>query len=130
MKQTAIIKMIWKDKTLSPINKAEEIKLKNYLSGVKHGTEVEVYYFTMDDNEKSLAQLKKVHAMIREIASFTGHTFSEVKEEIKDLCGYYTVVDNKGSKQYKSFSECTKEEISKAIEQCILVGNAIGYQLD
>lgn len=88
------------------------------------GEIVEVYITKIEDeNDKTSGQLAKVHACIRELARETGHTFEEMKETVKEKAG---LIDP-ASKEYKSFSDCNKKELSDAIQMCIEIGNIVGY---
>ena len=88
------------------------------------GEIVEVYITKIDnEDDKTSGQLAKVHACIRELARETGHTFEEMKEIVKQKAGLY----DPASKEYKSFADCDKKELSDAIQTCIELGNIIGY---
>jgi hypothetical protein len=88
------------------------------------GDVIEMYITKIDnEDDRTLGQLAKVHAMIKELARETGHTFEEMKETVKEKAG---LVDP-ASKSYKSFATCSKQELSDAIQMCIEIGNIIGY---
>jgi hypothetical protein len=88
------------------------------------GEIVEVYITKIvDEDDKTSGQLAKVHACIRELARETGHTFEEMKETVKEKAG---LIDP-ASKEYKSFSDCNKKELSDAIQICVEIGNIVGY---
>lgn len=88
------------------------------------GEIVEVYITKIEnEDDKTSGQLAKVHACIRELARETGHTFEEMKETVKEKAG---LIDP-ASKEYKSFSDCNKKELSDAIQMCIEIGNIVGY---
>ena len=85
---------------------------------------VEVYITKIDnEDDKTSGQLAKVHACIRELARETGHTFEEMKEIVKEKAGLY----DPASKEYKSFADCDKKELSDAIQNCVELGAIIGY---
>jgi hypothetical protein len=85
---------------------------------------VEVYITKIvDEDDKTSGQLAKVHACIRELARETGHTFEEMKEIVKQKAGLY----DPASKEYKSFADCDKKELSDAIQNCVELGAIIGY---
>jgi|688.fasta_scaffold285172_2 hypothetical protein len=85
---------------------------------------VEVYITKIvDEDDKTSGQLAKVHACIRELARETGHTFEEMKEIVKEKAGLY----DPASKEYKSFADCNKKELSDAIQNCVELGAIIGY---
>jgi hypothetical protein len=88
------------------------------------GEIVEVYITKIEnEDDKTSGQLAKVHACIRELARETGHTFEEMKEIVKEKAG---LIDP-ASKEYKSFSDCNKKELSDAIQMCVEIGNIVGY---
>lgn len=100
---------------LKPVNKKEELKYKHFLENLKEGQQVEIFISTVE-KEKSLAQLAKVHACIREIALESGYTFDEVKNYVKEKTGLYN------PDGYKSFGDCSVQELTLAIQQCIEMG--------
>lgn len=85
---------------------------KLFIDMMKEGEEGSVY-FEYNKSDHSLTQLAKVHKMIRLISAESGATFQEIKNLIKSTCGY---VDQFG--QPLSFSNISKEELSKIIEEC------------
>jgi hypothetical protein len=120
---------VLKDGVLVPKSPADTAKLKLFNKGLIEGETVEVYITQVKDNDKTLGQLAKVHAMIRELATFTGHTFEEMKEEVKSRAGL-TQVSETGSTTYKSFADCNKDDMASAIEICYSIAHLVGYQLD
>lgn len=70
--------------------------------------------------DHSKAQLAKVHACIRELAKESGYTFDEMKCLVKDQAG---LTYKEGLMiNYKSFADCSKDELMLAIEACIQIG--------
>jgi len=104
----------------------DKIEYKNFLENIKEGETIEGFFSTKGE-DKSLAQLAKVHVVIRTLANELGYTFSDMKKLIKDNSGLYIEVN--GKKEYKSFSECDKSELASAIQSCIEIGNDIGVNL-
>ena len=52
------------------------------------------------------------------------------KDVIKEKAGLYVITGTSSSdKQLKSFGDCSKEELSAAIETCIEVGHMFGCNL-
>jgi hypothetical protein len=108
-------------KLLTSDDAAKYFQLEKELA---EGEIVEVYITKIDnEDDKTSGQLAKVHACIRELARETGHTFEEMKEIVKEKAGLY----DPASKEYKSFADCDKKELSDAIQTCIEIGNLIGY---
>lgn len=97
-------------------------RLGLFVKSLEEGEVVDVTYEVVTDN-KSYAQLSKVHKCIREIASFTGMTVEEVKTQVKLRSGLCTSTD------CKSFADCSKEELSLAIQAAIEIGDFIGFNL-
>lgn len=124
------INFIKKDGQLVPASEREGGKLKLFNMSIKEGDMLEVYISLSTPSDKTLGQLAKVHALIRELASQTGHTFDEIKDEIKRKAGLYVITGTRSEdKEFKSFADCSKDELSKAIEACIEVGHMLGYDL-
>jgi ribosome maturation protein Sdo1 len=121
--QNSTIRFIFKDGTLQLATAEDEGKYRIFTATLVANDMVEVFMNKVEEENGSLSQLAKVHACIKELARFTGHTFEEMKVIIKEKAG---LVDP-ASKEVKSFSKCSKEELSEAIQMCIVVGNEIGY---
>ena len=94
-----------------------------FVKSISEGSRLTVTYELVTD-DKSYAQLSKVHKCIRDLASHTGHTFDEVKKMIKADAG---LIDAGGD--YRSFATCSKEELSQAIQAAITIGQKIGFLL-
>jgi acetate kinase len=79
----------------------------------------------------SFAQISKIHTCIRELANEGGYTFEEMKSLIKQRSGLCIVItENDEAKEiYKSFAECTKDELSMAIQACIEIGEIYNINL-
>ena len=74
-------------------------------------------YIDLASKDHSKAQLAKVHACIRELAKETGYSFNEMKDVVKKHAG---LCEDKDC--YKSFADCSKDEITLAIQSCIEIG--------
>lgn len=94
-----------------------------FLRTIPEGGKLNITYELITD-DKSYAQLSKVHKCIRDLATFTGHTFPEIKAEIKRETG---LMNADGT--FKSFADCSKDEISEAIKTAITMGERIGLNL-
>lgn len=113
---------------LSPGSEKEKQKYERMLSHLKPGAKVHAMYEVIKDDH-SLVQLAKVHALIRELAHCTGNEFEDVKLEVKRKAGLTVKTkDSEGARlEYvKSFADCSKEQLSMAIEACILIGEEVG----
>lgn len=124
------IQYVKKEGKLVPASEADAAKLKLYTMSLKEDVNVEVYLQISNNVDKTAGQLAKVHALIRELAASTGHSFDEIKEEIKKKAGLYVITGTRSSdKQLKSFGDCSKDEISAAIQSCIEIGHMLGCNL-
>jgi hypothetical protein len=109
---------------------AEKLKYDLFLKNLPEGATIEIYVEAVK-SDGSVAQLAKVHAMIRELANFLGYTFEEMKYEIKEKAGLCLVKDINGSqvKVCKSFAACSKMELGMAINACLEIGDIVGFNL-
>jgi len=101
-----------------------------FVDAVEEGKKVEVI-FQVYDTKASATQIAKVHANIREIATDTGHTFDEIKTIVKKQSGLYITKEEKGElvTLFKSFAECSRDELSLAIQASIEIGENLGINL-
>ena len=107
----------------------DKAKYVQFEDSLREDSKVEVFFsFIENDEEKTLGQLAKIHAMIRELATSTGHGFNEIKDEVKKNAGLTEFSES--SVIYKSFASCSKEELSRAIQACIEIGNIVGCYLN
>ena len=110
------------------VNKALEIdamgsaKLGLFLKGLEEGEHIIITYEVQTD-DASYAQKSKVHKNIRELANYTGDSFEDMKIQVKLRAGLCT--DN----NCKSFADCSKEELSAAIQASIEIGDLVGFSL-
>lgn len=114
-----------KGEILRPASPEDLSKLKLYHMSLKAGTEIEAYLQIASDPNKTNGQLAKAHALIKEIANSTGHTTEEIKEVIKERAGLY----DEASSKFKSFADCSKQDMSNVIEHCIALGSELGIHL-
>lgn len=125
------VKYIMKNGQLAPASDQDAGRLKLFNMAITEGETIEVYLTKTDSNDKTIGQLAKVHALIRELSSFTGYDFDELKDEVKRKAGLYVI---KGTEEHqtelKSFAECSKDELSLAIEMCVQIGHFVGYYVD
>lgn len=120
-----------KNGQLAPASDQDAGRLKLFNMAITEGETIEVYLTKTNGTDKTIGQLAKVHASIRELASFTGYDFDELKDEVKRKAGLYVVKGTEAHQtELKSFAECSKEELSLAIEMCVQIGHIVGYYLD
>lgn len=128
--QNVTVKYIIKDGQLFPATEADAARVKLFNKSLVDGEQVEVYFTKVNGAEKTLGQLAKVHAHIRDIAMFSGNSFDAVKDEVKRKAGLYIITGTSSSdKVLKSFADCNKEELSSAIQACIEIGEIVGFYL-
>ena len=125
---TIIDYLVDKDGVMNPSSPKEEQKFYRMLHALKPGNRVSAMYEVIKDDH-SLVQLAKVHALIRELAHCTGNEFEDVKLEIKRKAGL--TVKSKDSEgkpieMVKSFADCSKDQLSMAIQACIELGTEFG----
>jgi hypothetical protein len=108
--------------SLEPSNKMEFANFSLFLKSLEENEEFSITYEAID-SDKSYAQLSKAHKMIRELANFTGTSFEDMKIEIKIKAGLIS------SAGYKSFADCSKEEMSGVIQTCLEIGDFVGFSL-
>jgi hypothetical protein len=118
------------DGKLIPINPINEIKHKSFLNTLKDGDKIHLTYEPIGD-DGSYAQLAKVHKCIRTLASDTGDTFDHMKQQIKKRSGLCISINHENTKvdYYKSFGDCSKEELSGAIQSALELGDFLGINL-
>lgn len=120
------VKLIKQDGKLVYPNDKSKLNYQIFLDKLTEGQEVEVY-MGLTSSDKSVAQLAKVHACIRELASESGYTFDEMKTLVKQQSGL--CYDGGGAILCKSFAECSKDELALAIEACIEIGKMYNMNL-
>lgn len=123
------IKVIINGTEIIPASKEDAGKLKLFAMGTTKEQEIEAYITVLDDKQKTAGQLAKAHALIREIANSTGHTFEEIKLVVKENTGLLVLATSTTPESVKSFADCSKEEMSRVIEECIALGHDLGIHL-
>jgi hypothetical protein len=121
------IKVIITDKgeILRPASPQDLSKLKLFHTSLKAGTEIEAYLQIATNPDKTNGQLAKAHALFKELSNSTGHTIEEIKHIVKERAGLY----DEASSDFKSFADCSKQDMSNVIEHCIALGNELGIYL-
>lgn len=104
------------------VSKQHEI----FVSDVPDGTIVE-FFFEVQQDDGTLPQLAKLHAMIRELALHVGEPFDNMKLLVKDKAGLCLAREVSGKEYFlaKSFGECSREELSLAIQAAIDIGSSV-----
>ena len=99
-----------------------------FSSYLPEGQIVEVFLEEQHD-DGTLPQLAKLHVIIKQLAMHTGETVENMKLLIKDRAGLCIAREVSGKEYFlaKSFGECSKEELSLAIQACIEIGEEINF---
>ena len=97
-----------------------------FVSEVPDNTIVE-FFFEVQQDDGTLPQLAKLHAMIRELALHIGEPFEDMKLLVKDKAGLCLSREVAGKEYFlaKSFGECSREELSLAIQAAIDIGISV-----
>jgi hypothetical protein len=97
-----------------------------FVSEVPDNTIVE-FFFEVQQDDGTLPQLAKLHAMIRELALHIGESFEDMKLLVKDKAGLCLAREVAGKEYFlaKSFGECSREELSLAIQAAIDIGISV-----
>jgi hypothetical protein len=97
-----------------------------FVSEIPDGTIVE-FFFEVQQDDGTLPQLAKLHAMIRELALHVGEPFDNMKLLVKDKAGLCLAREVAGKEYFlaKSFGECSREELSLAIQAAIDIGISV-----
>jgi hypothetical protein len=107
-----------------------KILYEQFVKSLPEGVEVEMFMNIVTDNG-SLAQISKVHTCIRILAQESGYTFEEMKLLIKQRSGLCIIFTEGEISQEicKSFGQCTKDELSMAIQACVEIGEIYNINL-
>lgn len=123
-------KFIKKDGRLEFSSVAGSKQYELFLHHIPEGQIVEAFYeVTHDDG--TLPQLAKLHAMIRQLSTHVGETFENMKLLVKDRAGLCISREVAGKEYFlaKSFAECSREELSLAIQAAIEIGEQVSFPL-
>lgn len=109
---------------------ADEKKYMLFKQSIPDGHLVEVYMDIQTD-DGTLAQMAKIHAMIRELCMHTGDSFEDMKLIVKKKAGLCLQKDLDGSRflYCKSFGDCNKTELSLAIQAINEIASLLEYPL-
>ena len=98
-----------------------------FMKSVDEGQVVDIFMESGED-DGTIPQLAKIHACIRQLAKDTGHSFEDMKFEIKRHSGL-CIKRNINGVLYldcKSFADCSKDELGLAIQSIIEIGETVG----
>jgi len=105
-------------------------QLELYVSKVPENSIVECFYEVQHD-DGTLPQLAKIHVMIKTLATHIGESVENMKLLIKDKAGLCIAREVSGKEYFlaKSFGECSKEELSLAIQAALDIGDEVNCPL-
>lgn len=108
----------------------DELLYRSFLKDLPEGKKVEVYLSVVESEEASLGKKARIHAMIRNLASFTGESFDETKKMVKIKAGLYRVSGKSRDEiELLSFGKCSDEQLALAIQTCFEMGLIVGADL-
>lgn len=123
-------KYIKKNGILIHASMATQKQFELFLTKIPDDHIVEVFYeVTHDDG--TLPQLAKLHVMIKQLAMHIGESVENMKLLIKDQAGLCISREVAGKEYFlaKSFGECSREELSLAIQATIDLGEKVNFLL-
>ena len=123
-------KYIKKEGVLKFSSSANAKQFEQFLSNVPDGQIIDCFFETTHD-DGTLPQLAKLHAMLKPLASHIGETVENMKLLVKDRAGLCIAREVSGKEYFlaKSFGECSREELSLAIQAAIEIGQDVNLLL-
>ena len=121
MPMTILLKM--ENGTLVPKRDIDKYSLRNYVANVEEGATIQVTY-EEQSTDGTYAQISKLQACTRELSKFLGYTHEEVKDIVKHKANLYSPEGD-----FKSFADCSKEELSLAIQAALELGEQVDFPL-
>lgn len=113
------IKLVKKDGKLVHKSNATLGMFMDFVDSLEEGQVVEGFFEAFADNGTN-AQLAKIHVCLKQLATDTGNSVSDLKRAIKERCG---LCWNTPDGEYcKSFADCSKEELALVIEEIKQIG--------
>lgn len=119
-------KYVKREGELKPISSVVSRQKEAYVSTIPDGTIVECFY-EMQQDDGTLPQLAKIHVMIKTLAVHIGESVENMKLLVKDKAGLCIAREVSGKEYFlaKSFGECSKDELSLAIQAAIEIGEEV-----
>lgn len=103
-------------------------QFEQFTNHIPEGQIVEVFYERQHD-DGTLPQLAKLHVIIKQLSMHLGETVENMKLLVKDRAGLCIAREVSGKEYFlaKSFGDCSKEELSLAIQACIEIGEQVNF---
>lgn len=113
---------------MKPMSIAVARQLEAFISHIPDGEIIEFFY-EMQHDDGTLPQLAKLHAMIKQLATHIGETAENMKLLVKDRAGLCILREVSGREYFlaKSFGDCSREELSLAIQAAIEIGQEVNH---
>ena len=101
-----------------------------FVSNIPEGSIVE-FFNEVTHDDGTLPQLAKLHVMLKHLSTHIGETVENMKLLVKDKAGLCIAREVAGKEYFlaKSFGECSKEELSLAIQAAIEIGQEVNFPL-
>lgn len=115
---------------LKPISIADMKQYEKFVSRLADGAIVEFFYEEEHD-DGTLPQLAKLHVMLKHLSMHIGETVENMKLLVKDRAGL-CIAREVANKEYflaKSFGDCSRDELSLAIQAAIEIGEEVNFPL-
>ena len=115
---------------LKPLTIAGIKQQEIFISNIPEGAIVEFFYEIQHD-DGTLPQLAKLHVMLKQLSMHIGESVENMKLLVKDKAGLCIAREVAGKEYFlaKSFGDCSREELSLAIQAAIEIGQSIDYPL-
>ena len=115
---------------LKPLSIGTARQLEAFVANIPDGEVVEFFY-EMQHDDGTLPQLAKIHAMIKELSTHIGETVENMKLLVKDKAGLCILREVSGKEYFlaKSFGDCSKDELSLAIQAILQIGQEVNCHL-
>jgi hypothetical protein len=112
---------------LVPISLSLAKQKEFFISKIPDGAIIEFFYEVQHD-DGTLPQLAKIHVMIKNLAMHIGETVENMKLLVKDKAGLCISREVSGKEYFlaKSFGDCSKDELSLAIQAAMEIGEQVG----
>jgi hypothetical protein len=109
---------------------AQKKQFELFLSQIKDDQIVDVFYEVQHD-DGTLPQLAKLHVLLKHLATHIGESVENLKLLVKDRAGLCIAREVAGREYFlaKSFAECSKEELSLAIQAAIEIGEDVNFYI-
>ena len=115
---------------LKPLSIANMKQYELFVSRLQEGAIVEFFYEEQHD-DGTLPQLAKLHVMLKQLSTHIGETVENMKLLVKDRAGLCIAREVSGKEYFlaKSFGDCSRDELSLAIQAAIEIGEEVNFLL-